>query len=424
MGMRMRSGTWGDGTAATELTQNVNLRISFRGDRFSLKSEQTAWIDDDWNLLGSRESIDFGAGKWETRAILTGERRYEVAQFTLGGEKRETVTLPKGVLAAEALPLYLHRFPGEEGKRTELTVYNMSLGQEIPFTYTNEGATPFGTLFSVTYWGMSERIWLDAEGMVSREEMALGVQARALQEQAEGERTAWLALETILVRTAVPAVKIPGDLGSRGEVQLVLEGSFQTPPSGKWQKVKMDGNRALVRLVRPTVPTAEGRSADAGMMPPDEFALDLDSPRIRELAMEITEGLDDPWEKSVAVGRWVNENLGKSMVECFSALHVLETGEGECQSHSLLAVALSRAAGIPARFAYGVVYLPDDNAYFFHTWVEVYVGDWIPIDPTLGSFPAGVDHLTLVVGGYRDQFRVFPFIMSEGGWRISMEDPR
>ena len=159
-----------------------------------------------------------------------------------------------------------------------------------------------------------------------------------------------------------------------------------------------------------------------GLMPSDTFALNLDSPRIRDLAREITGSLEDPWQKAEAIGKWVNRELGKSMRECFSALQVLETGEGECQSHSLLTVSLCRAAGLPARFAYGVVYLPEREAFGFHTWVQVHVGDWIPMDPTLGNIPAGVDHLTLAVGGYQDQFRLFPFIMGQGGWRIKMQD--
>ncbi len=138
--------------------------------------------------------------------------------------------------------------------------------------------------------------------------------------------------------------------------------------------------------------------------------------------MKITGSLEDPWEKALAIGRWVNSEIGKSMRECFSALQVLQTGEGECQSHSLLTVSLCRAAGLPARFVYGVVYLPDRGAYGFHTWVQVHVGDWVPIDPTLGNFPAGVDHLTLAVGGYQDQFRLFPYIMGQGGWRIKMQE--
>ena len=176
--------------------------------------------------------------------------------------------------------------------------------------------------------------------------------------------------------------------------------------------------------MRPILPAPEQRQPDIDLAKGDDFGLDLDSPRIQDLSQKIAGSKEDPWEKAVAIGRWVHKELGKSMRECFSALQVLETGEGECQSHSLLTVSLCRAAGLPARFAYGVVYLPDREAFGFHTWVEVHVGDWIPMDPTLGNFPAGVDHLTLAVGGYQDQFRLFPFIMSKGGWRIAFRDPQ
>jgi len=411
----VRKGIWDGSVQTTEWTQNVLLRISFRDQTFSIRSDQTAWVGPDLDLLGSVGAMDFGAGRWETKAVAVGGGRYEMTQSTLGRPKRENVTVPEGALVSDVLPMFLHRQPEEEGFKGELTVFNMNLGQELPFTWTCGGQTAHGRLFTVTYWGMEEKIWMDSEGMVVREEMLLGVQARLPEGE---ERRGHLALETVLAGTAVPAVGIPEDMADREEVTLALEGAFRIPPNGKWQEVNRDGDRALVRLLRPTVGPPGKRKPDSGMMPSDDFALDLDSGRILDLSARITEGVTDPWEKAMAVARWVNLKLGKSMRESFSALQVLEAGEGECQSHSLLAVALCRAAGLPARFVYGIVYMPDQASFFFHTWVEVHVGEWIPMDPTLGDFPSGVDHLTLAVGSYRDQFRIFPFIMG-GGWRIS-----
>jgi hypothetical protein len=292
----------------------------------------------------------------------------------------------------------------------------MNLGQELAFTWSYGGQTPWGRLFTVTYWGMEEKIWLDSGGMVTREEMLFGVQARA----PDGKETRGsLALESVLAGTAVPAVGVPGNLVDMEEASLVMEGTFMTPPETRWQEVRVDGDRAIVRLSRPTVGPPGKREADPTKMPSDEASLDLDSPEIIDLAARVTKGVTDPWEKALAIARWVNLNLRKNMRESFSALQVLETGEGECQSHSLLAVALCRVSGLPARFAYGVVYMPDRGSFLFHTWLEVYAGEWIPLDPTLGVFPSGVDHLTLAVGSYRDQFRIFPFIVGRGGWRIT-----
>ena len=277
------------------------------------------------------------------------------------------------------------------------------------------GITGDGMLYAINYWGMEERLWIDEAGMVVREDMALGVNARAPESK---EQSGHLALETILSQTSVPGENIPENLGKRDKAVIILEGSFRTPSEGRWQRVSATENRATVTLIKPVIPSPELRKPDMSLFPGDTRGLDLDSSRIRELSGEIAEPYEDPWEKALAIGRWVNSELGKSMRECFSALQVLEAGEGECQSHSLLMVALARAAGLPARFAYGVVYLPDRGTFGFHTWVQIHAGEWIPMDPTLGNFPAGADHLTLAVGSYQDQFRLFPYIMGKGGWRI------
>lgn len=413
------NGDWQGAGPVVQLSERVHLRVSFRGDRFSITSSQTSYVGEDMELIASVGSMDFGAGSWETRVLKIEDGVYEREQVTGGSRNRDRVSVPDGTLISDVLPLYFENIQMEKHTKIKLGVFNMTLGQEFPLTLEYRGVTENGRLFAVTYWGMEERIWIDDAGMVVREEMTLGVNARAPEGK---EQVGHLALETILSQTAVPAVKIPADLGERDEAVVVLQGSLRTPPEGRWQRVNVTDDGVLVTLIKPAIPSPDHRRPDMDLMPDDVFGLDLDSPRIRELSMEITGSLEDPWDKAMAIGRWVNSEIGKSMREGFSALQVLQTGEGECQSHSLLTVSLYRAAGLPARFAYGVVYLPDREAFGFHTWVQVHVGDWIPMDPTLGNFPAGVDHLTLAVGSYKDQFRLFPFIMGKGGWRISMAE--
>ena len=412
-----RDGKWDQTIPVKELTESVTLRLSFRGDEFEMSSHGSSWIDEELGLLANVSEIKFGLGGWKTSTVKTGPGVYRREQVTGGSTSRESVTVPENAILTDVLSLYLNRDPGEVGKKRSMKVFNLTLGQDLPFSSLYNGPTPDGRSFTVKYWGMEEKLWLDDNGMVSKEEMALGVVAR---EPGEREVLGALPLERVLSQTAVPATGIPDDLGKRTQAEITIEGSFRKPPDTRWQTVRMGDDSALVTLREPVIPPPGERVADQGKSPSDTFGLDLDSPRIRELASEITEGLDDPWEKALAINKWVYNNVGKSMRECFSALQVLETGEGECQSHSLLTAALCRATGVPARFVYGVVYLPDRGAFLFHTWVEVHVGDWIPMDPTLGNFPAGVDHLVLATGGYRDQFKLFPFIMGQGGWRISM----
>ncbi|UCF88789.1 MAG: transglutaminase family protein [bacterium] len=414
-----QEGTWKGGDAVVRFVEKVHLRLSFRGDRFSITSSQTSYVDRKMELVASRGVMDFGAGAWETVAVRSGDGVYQREQVAAGSRNIDRVSVPGDTLVSDALPMYLEKARLEKGAKVRLGVFNMALGQTFPLTLVFRGETESGRLYALTYWGMEERIWIDDNGMVVREEMALGVNARRPEEP---EKTGHLPLESILSVTAVPGIGIPPDLGEREEALVVLEGSFRPPPQTRWQRVQSADDHALVTLLKPAVPPSNQRRPDKAQMPKDSFGLDLDSSRIREIALEIAGTIDDPWEKALAIGQWVYAELGKSMRECFTALQVLEAGEGECQSHSLLTVSLLRASGLPARFAYGVVYLPERKAFGFHTWVQVHVGEWIPMDPTLGNFPAGVDHLTLAVGGYQDQFRLFPFITGQGGWRIKFRE--
>ena len=67
-------------------------------------------------------------------------------------------------------------------------------------------------------------------------------------------------------------------------------------------------------------------------------------------------------------------------------------GRGVCQDFAHLGIAVLRAAGIPARYASGYLY-PDELGGVIgethqgesHAWLEAWVGDWHPLDPTSGS---------------------------------------
>src|SRR2546426_3966679 len=69
------------------------------------------------------------------------------------------------------------------------------------------------------------------------------------------------------------------------------------------------------------------------------------------------------------------------------ALRALEARLGDCNEHAVLYVALARAAGLPARTAAGLV--PVHGRFYYHAWAEVYLGDWVAVDPMLDEFPAG-----------------------------------
>ncbi|HEY3271574.1 MAG TPA: transglutaminase domain-containing protein [Geothrix sp.] len=77
-----------------------------------------------------------------------------------------------------------------------------------------------------------------------------------------------------------------------------------------------------------------------------------------------------------------------------SALEVCRTPRGDCTEHGVLAVALLRRLGVPARGATGWVGLGDTLG--LHFWVEVKLGArWVPVDPTFDQAPASALRIKL-----------------------------
>lgn len=77
-----------------------------------------------------------------------------------------------------------------------------------------------------------------------------------------------------------------------------------------------------------------------------------------------------------------------------SALEVCKHPKGDCTEHGVLAIALLRKLGVPARGVLGWVAL--DRMMGMHFWVEVKLGDrWVPVDPTLDEAPASAFHVAL-----------------------------
>jgi hypothetical protein len=84
-----------------------------------------------------------------------------------------------------------------------------------------------------------------------------------------------------------------------------------------------------------------------------------------------------------------------------SALEVARNRAGDCTEHAVLAVALCRAAGLPARMAVGLAYAETfagrDHVFVPHAWFQVYLGgSWHAYDAALERFDAA--HLLLATG--------------------------
>ncbi len=145
--------------------------------------------------------------------------------------------------------------------------------------------------------------------------------------------------------------------------------------------------------------------------PKGNALIQVDHPRIADLAREIVGEEDDPWRRALRIYQWVYENIKKVPVFSLpSAIEVLDTREGDCNEHTVLFTALARAAGVPTRIVLGVAWSPHYDAFYYHAWPEVHVGRWIWMDPTLGQETADATHIKLLTGNIENWTRLIPYL--------------
>jgi transglutaminase-like putative cysteine protease len=145
-----------------------------------------------------------------------------------------------------------------------------------------------------------------------------------------------------------------------------------------------------------------------------ETYVEVGDPGVRDLAAQLSQGQADPCQTLRALYDYVGDNITYSSYEAsdHGAVWALDQGSGDCTEFSDVLLALSRAAGIPARFLEGVTYREgrgSEPGQIKHDWLEAYLPGtgWVPLDPTWGRFPdrrdmyfarLSPDHIVVTVG--------------------------
>ncbi|HEX9562536.1 MAG TPA: transglutaminase-like domain-containing protein [Gemmatimonadaceae bacterium] len=143
--------------------------------------------------------------------------------------------------------------------------------------------------------------------------------------------------------------------------------------------------------------------------------LEIDNPAIAQRAVVLRGSEPDPLIVARRIVAWVHDSLTASVPATpRTAGGALVARGGDAREFALVATALARAAGIPARLVSGLLY--HDGRFFTHAWSEVYIGRWLPVDAMLGQVPADAAHLGFV----RDVVDVGPELVRALG-RLRLE---
>jgi transglutaminase-like putative cysteine protease len=144
-----------------------------------------------------------------------------------------------------------------------------------------------------------------------------------------------------------------------------------------------------------------------------ELHVESNNVQIVELSRELSRGKDTVCEQVRAFYDYVGNHLVYSYNGAdWGAQAALGEMGADCTEYASLMIALSRAAGIPARYLEGLWAHGETTqnvARTEHAWLEVYLPSvgWVPIDPTLGRSSIGreeyfahlpPDHIVVTTG--------------------------
>jgi len=282
-----------------------------------------------------------------------------------------------------------------------------------------------------TFQGMTSRMLITPAGEVIREESAMGL---SLQRMGREEALALVeaAKPVDMVRMTAIKLKKPLPKARRLAVTQLKVSGVPIERLRAYPPIQhVEGDVVTIRMPLmaeiPREPLNIPLPEQAAFLEHTIF-LPTEHPEIQAKAAELVEGASDRRDAAKRIHDWVYKSVEKRpVIGVPNGLEVLRSLQGDCNEHTSLYVSLARAAGIPARIAAGVVYAePGDGtgAFFYHAWPEVYLGGqtpWVPIDPTLNTFPADATHFKLVEGDLDRQIEIISMI---GQLQIEVLDAR
>ena len=412
-----------------EVQEDGRLQMSLLGATTFTRVRTTARMDEAFNLRSFDFLLDPGTGPLEISGILDG-LVLNLQIKTDAGVRSERIQLKEAPVLGATIGRRLAAAGLKPGATYQWMVLDPATLQNAPLMARVGDRRMVSSAirrrdvpaFEVTieFSGLRTTSWVTDTGEVVREESPLGL--ITVRETAEAARTIAVTPRgrTDLLEAAAIVPTMTDRIDEPRDVRVLrmrLEGvdlsGFQLTGVNQ---TYADGVIEIrdPQDLRPTL-----RDPEASQYLKSEAFIESDDSEIMNEAQTALAKITGQRARAERLVRHVNGLLEKKpTVSLPSAREVLRTKVGDCNEHTILYVALARAAGIPARIATGVALTR--GAFYYHAWPEVYIdegprqgsgqGLWLPVDPTFNQFPADATHVRFATGGLDKQAAILPLI--------------
>ncbi|MFM9874045.1 MAG: transglutaminase-like domain-containing protein [Fimbriimonadaceae bacterium] len=381
----------------------MEIGTQMLGSSMRIVVDSSVWIDGG-RLVQSYFKMTSGG------RTLSVNARYSATQviaslITESGEEQKVIEIPVGkrILTDPMELVEAGIFPAV-GKPIDALIFSPETMELVSIQVVNKGIeeleTKAGKVKAQVVFVDDPRspstIYLSAKGDLIKMTGALGIEMIPETEKEAKEFTGEARIDLAAASRVTPDKMVFWD---DKKVELEFSGiDLSKVPSDARQQVKKSGEGWLVTLSLDREANAKTSITDSSKAKADwtkpDTRVPSDDPEMMKLAKKIVGN-----EKTVvAAAHKIHEyvfsemgvNAGIGVMR--DAREILKTKEGVCRDHAILAGTLLRAAGIPTRFANGLVLY--NGSYYYHAWVEFWDGDgWIGMDTTRPALRLGSGYL-------------------------------
>lgn len=208
------------------------------------------------------------------------------------------------------------------------------------------------------------------------------------------------AVKKLIIKLSGKLETKMGISDNRQQVKWLVESGETKSAEFTIQSTDFDAKKSLI------LPIEKKEDIDIYLQPTPY--LQSDAPEIKAKAMEIAGNEKSAYKAAKKIRAWVSANM-KPQADigiARPALDVLKVKAGVCRDYAVIFASLARAAGIPTKVVAGIVYM--NGSFYYHAWVETYVGEWVAFDATQKTDFVDATHIKFAEGDATNMFEMSP----------------
>jgi len=389
------------------LAHQTYMSFLFLGHEREMLVKGTARLDARLELKEFKVRITSGEYWTEISGQIAGDDLNLAVEGKGSLTSRKVLKVRHPLFFSEALALIWTPENLKPGKRGHLDVWNPLLmgtesvefrvGQKELLAFDGQQAEAYR--IDLQQEGVETGLWCSPEGVLLKQESPTGLtfikqDAWKIFDRLRETRSALADVPNLYSISSNQALESPEKLKE-------LSVRVKSPEGEKTLRLRRKNPEVYRAVMRPL----ENPPEDMIPYLASTEYVQSDNPDIEAQAWKIAGSESSALTAAEKIMRWVRKRISPTpTVGVPSAAQVFHVRKGDCNEYTVLFTALSRSLGIPTKMVSGLIYRA--GRFFYHAWPEIYLGEWIGLDPTLDQLPNDVTHIPLSEGGLNEQIEI------------------